>query len=676
MKFSLQWLQKLVNIKINPVELSERLTDASLEVESFENSIFDVAIPANRADCLGMVGMARDIAAINNLDFSVPTVKPITPSITDQVKVTVLDSAACPRYIGRVIKNIDNTRQTPEWIKTCLTNADIKIISPVVDITNYILLEWGQPLHAFDLQKISGDIIVRRAVSGEELVLLDDANCELTDNTLIIADASKPLALAGVMGGKESAITSATKDIFLECAYFEPVGIRLMARHFGIKTDASYRFERGIDPMMQETVIEHLTQMILEIVGGEPGPLVACSDAEQLPKTVSLTLRSERITKILGITLSSQQITDILKRLGMDVKSVDDGKTFTVIVPSFRTDITKEIDIIEELVRIYGFNNIPAQTTIGALEFNSQSEATIPEPQIYNCLVNRNYNEAITYSFIDAAYAQQFVDTINTALCLTNPISAEMGFMRPSLIPGLIKTVQYNQNRQQERIRLFEVGVRFIENADGLQQIKTIAGVCYGYAAPECWTNPKRLVDFYDIKADVEALFALGHNSKHLSFVAANDIAMHPGKCAQIVLDGIVVGKIGALHPELQQTLGLPNPLYMFEIDYTAVASANVASFNVFSKYPAVRRDIALLVAKNISAAKLQQAIQQVAGDLLTDLVIFDVYQGKGIPEDQKSMALGLTLQRTDRTLTDLEVNDLFTSVLNMLQREFNATLR
>lgn len=676
MKFSLQWLQKLVDVQVRPEQLAAQLTDAGLEVESFENNIFDVSVPPNRADCLGMLGLARDVAAVNGMEPSYTAVKKIAPTIKDQVTVTVRDPVACPKYIARIIKNVDNTKPTPDWIKTCLTNAEIKIISPIVDITNYILLEWGQPLHAFDLRKISGNIVIRHAIKGENLELLDDTKRELTENTLIIADSNKPLAIAGIMGGKYSGITPETKDILLECAYFEPVDVRLTARHYGIKTDSGYRFERGIDPTMQESVIEHLTKMILEVVGGEPGPVIGFQDTAQLPKLVSLTLRSDRIAKILGVTIPSQKITDILKSLGMSVSSSDHGKTFAVSVPAFRTDITREVDLIEELVRVYGFSNIPAQATTSTLDFQPQPEAIITEPQIYSCLANRGYNEAITYSFIDADYARQFVPAINLDLCLANPISTEMGLMRPSLIPGLIKTVQYNQNRQQERIRLFEVGLRFVEDSLNLQQIKTIAGVCYGPAAPEGWANSKRLVDFYDVKADVEALFALGRHTARLSFVATTDTAMHPGQCAQILLDGIVVGKIGALHPELQQTLDLPNAAYMFEIDYMAVAKGQVAGFAMFSKYPAVRRDIALLVARDISSAKLQLAIREVAGNLLTDLVVFDIYQGKGIPENQKSMALGLTLQNVERTLTDNEVNDVFTNVLGMLQRDFSATLR
>lgn len=676
MKFSLEWLQKLVNVKASPEQLAAQLTDAGLEIESFENGIFDVSVPANRADCLGMIGLARDVAAINGIEFNVPNITAVVPSIEDKVSVTVRAPIACPRYTGRVIKNIDNTKQTPDWIKDCLVAAEIKTISPVVDIANYVMLEWGQPLHAFDLQKISGNIVVRHATKGEELGLLDDTKRELTEDTLVIADSNKPLALAGIMGGKYSSITNNTTDILLECAYFEPIAIRMTARHFGIKTDSSYRFERGIDPMMQDSVIEHVTQMILNVVGGEPGPVVAFNDAKQLPKPVSLSLRSDRVAKILGIALLPQQITDILRNLGMIVSSVDNGKTFIIDVPTFRTDITREVDLIEELVRIYGFANIPEQTTISTLDFKPLPEGLVTESSIYHCLANRGYNEAITYSFIDADYAKQFVSEINEDLCLTNPISAEMGLMRPSLLPGLIKTVQYNQNRQQERIRLFEVGLRFVENSLNLQQIKTIAGVCCGPAAPESWANSKLLVDFYDAKADVEALFDLGHNAARLSFAPATDMAMHPGQSAQILLDGKVIGKIGALHPELQQTLGLLNAVYMFEIDYLTVAKGNVASFAMFSKYPAVRRDIALLVARDVNSANLQLAIKQVAGNLLTDLVMFDVYQGKGIPENQKSMALGLTLQNVERTLTDNEVNDLFTNVLNMLQREFNATLR
>lgn len=677
MKFSVAWLKKFITVQGTPELLAAQITNAGLEVESIENEVIEISVPPNRADCLGMVGLAREIAAITNVPFTEPSVKPVHENIKDKITLKVQDPAACPRYLGRIIKGIDNTRQTPQWIKECLTNAGIKLISPVVDITNYVLLEWGQPLHAFDVDKLDGEVLVRKARAGEQLMLLDDTEVKLTPQTLIIADAKKPLAIAGVKGGKDSGIASNTKDILLECAYFEPVGIRLTSRHFGLKTDGAYRFERCIDPTMQAKVMDHVTQMLLDVVGGAAGPVISFADAAHLPKTAVLSLRLERIKRILGISLDAATATNILQRLGFQVENQNHHQELMITVPEFRPDITREVDLIEEIARIYGFENIPAQTTVSALEFQPLPEAKLREQQVLSCLANRDYHEVITYSFIDLEYCKLYGDLpINEELCLANPISSEMGFMRPSLIPGLVKMVQYNQNRQQNRIRLFEIGMTFNGTMDKLRQRKNVAGVCYGGNLPEAYGNSKDATDLFDVKGDVKALFALTHNLENVQFIPATDAALHPGQCLDIILHGERMGRCGALHPNLLQTLGLPEPVIMFEIDYESLVNGNIPSFKMFSKYPSVRRDIAILVARDLQAAELEKALRDQVGNLLTDLVLFDVYQGKGIPDDQKSMALGLTLQNPDRTLTDTEVNDVFANVFSMLQREFNAVLR
>lgn len=676
MKFSLEWLKKLVNTNSSIAELSDQITNAGLEVESVENEVFDISVPPNRADCLGMIGIAREVAAISGLKFIEPQIKPVTEKHQDKIGLQVQDSAACPKYLGRIIKGINNTKETPQWIKDCLVNADIKLISPVVDITNYVLIEWGQPLHAFDLRRLEGGVVVRKAKAGEQLTLLDDSTVKLTPETLVIADANKPLAIAGVKGGKDSGIAADTKEILIECAYFEPVGIRLTSRHFGLKTDGSYRFERCIDPTMQERVMDHVTQMMLDIVGGEAGPIIAFSDPAQLPKTAVIALRVSRIKKILGISIDADNVIKILQHLGFQIESHNGDDEIMITVPTFRPDITREVDVVEEVARIYGFQNIPTQNTVGTLAFKPLPEAKVNETQVMNCLVNRGYHEAITYSFIDLQYAKLFTDEINEDLCLTNPISSEMGFMRPSLLPGLVKALQYNQNRQQTRIRLFEIGLRFTGSNDKLQQRKTIAGICYGSSLPEAWGNQKRPVDIFDVKSDIIALLSLAHNAEQVKFKASKDKAMHPGQCLDVLLNEQVIGKIGAMHPSLQQELALPESAIMFELDYNALVNGKIASFKMFSKYPAVRRDLALLVHRNLAAGQLEQAIRRTVGILLTDLVIFDVYQGKGIAEDQKSMALGITLQNPERTLTDTEVNDVFTQLISMLQSEFNAILR
>jgi phenylalanyl-tRNA synthetase beta chain len=676
MKFSIKWLQKLVDLKTTPEALAAQLTDIGLEVEGIVGDVLDVSVPPNRADCLGVVGIAREAATVNNINFTPPVIDAVATKINDQVKIEVLDTKACPKYIGRIIRNIDNSKPTPQWMQECLTNAGIKLISPVVDITNYVLLEWGQPLHAYDLTKIEGGIIVRRAKKGESLALLDDSTIEVKPETLVIADHKKPVALAGIMGGKDSGITPNTTDILFESALFDAVEIRLTSRQYGIQSDSSYRYERCIDASMREGALERATQLVLELVGGQVGPAVKVEDLKQLPKPVLVTLRFARVARVLGISVLPEKIEQILRQLGMHTKPGINANEIVVTVPTFRTDITGEIDLIEEIVRIYGFQNIPAQLPIGTLTFASQAEHLISEERILNCLINRGYNEAITYSFIDTQLAKSFGFDLNNTVSITNPISENMSLMRPSLLPGLVTTLQHNQNRQQARVRLFESGLRFVGNNKTLQQIKTIAGVCAGNNFAENWASPARGVDFYDLKADVRALFKLSLKADSLEFKECKDPAFHPGKSVTIAINGTAVGNLGALHPALQQSLGLSTAVEMFEIDFSAIENGKVASFAAFSKYPAVRRDLALLLDAKLSAAKLESTIRKKVGGLLSELVIFDVYQGKGIPEGKKSMALGITLQDANRTLVDTEVNDLFANVIAALEKEFGATLR
>lgn len=676
MKFSIEWLKKFIDFNSANKQVADQITSAGLEVESIEGDVFTIKVPPNRADCLGMVGLARDIAAVSMHKFIEPKVQQNTATIDDRLSIEVLASKECPKYLCRVIKGIDNTRITPQWIHDCLTTANMKLISPVVDITNYVLLEWGQPTHAFDLQKITGNIVVRKAKNKETLTLLDDSTVELNGDTLIIADKNTPLAVAGIKGGKESGIEPTTTDIVLEVAYFEPVGIRLSSRHYGIKTDSAYRYERCIDPAMQERVMEHLTSLILEVVGGQAGPVQSFVEQKHLPKTIVLSLRIARIKKILGVELDMQSTINILQYLGFQVETHNSHDELMVTVPSFRQDITREIDLIEEVGRVYGLDKIPAQPMQGSLEFMPVPEAKITEEAIFSCMVNRGYHEVITYSFIDAEYAKNFNINFNDDLVLQNPISSEMGYMRSSLIPGLLKVIEYNQNRQQDRIRIFEVGLRFMGSMRNLEQVKTIAGACYGNDLPQSWGNPKRLVDIYDVKGDVMALLKLSRNLDEISFKQATDMTFHPGQALDIYLKDILIGKVGAVHPRLQQMLGLTNPVVVFELNYDLLTNGKVVKFAAFGKFPSVRRDIAILVAKDISAGNIEHAIRQEAGPLLTELVLFDIYEGKGIDPTQKSMALSLTLQHMERTLTDTEVNEVFDNVVNMLKREFNASQR
>lgn len=677
MKFSIKWLQKYVDLDIAPQKLADQLTDIGLEVEEVNGDELEIAVPPNRADCLGIIGIAREAATVNNIEFKAPQLKVVDATIPDQIKVQIKNTVACPRYYSRVLKGINNTLETPQWIQDCLNIAGVKIISPVVDITNYVLLEWGQPLHAFDLHKIAEQtLIIRDADANETLALLDGTTAKLDSETLVISDPIQALALAGIKGGMSSGIAADSKDIVLECAYFEPIKVRLTSRRLGVQTDGSYRFERAVDPTMQLQVMEHLTQLLLDTVGGKAGPILTSEDLNNIPKAVQINLRNDRIMRLVGIAIAEDKVRAILINLGMQVIPGNNANELLVTVPAFRTDIKQEIDLIEEVVRIYGFNNIPAQLPIGELEFSALPEEMVNEERVLNCLINRGYNEAITYSFINPELSQSFFPDLSHTRTVTNPISSDMSLMRPSLLPGLVSAVLYNQNRQQSRLRFFEIGLRFAEYDDNLEQVKTIAGVCSGNYLPEGWGNPARAVDLYDLKSDIIALFKLANIQGELEFKETTDAAMHPGKCVAVYLGTAKVGKLGALHPKLQESLGLTTPVYMFELDYVAVVNGKVANYNSFSKYPAVRRDLAILVAKEIQSDKIEQAIKLEVGKLLQDLVIFDVYQGKGVDSSKKSMGLGLTLQDPERTLTDVEVNATFASLIEMLDREFSATLR
>lgn len=677
MKFNIKWLQDFAQLNLNPDQLAKQLTDIGLEVEDVEGDVLEVSVPPNRADCLGVVGIAREAAAANNLAFVNPQVKPIPAAIQDKLTVKVVDPKICSKYLSRVIRGVDNTKSTPTWMQERLMTAGIKSISPVVDVTNYVLIEYGQPLHAYDLSKLDGGIVVRPAKDKEKLVLLDDTELTLEPDTLVIADNNKAISIAGIMGGKDSGITNQTKDIVLESAFFDPIEIRLTARKLKVQSDSSYRFERCIDVSMREAAIERATELLLQIVGGQAGPIVEFVSQENIPATKQLELRTQRITRILGIEVPTQTVLKILNNLGMQAQEKSNG-VLQVTVPTFRSDITREIDLVEEITRVYGYQNIPDQIPYGSLVFNPQPEEIISEGTIINCLLDRGYNEAITYSFIAKEFCEQFVisDSINDELFITNPISAEMSLMRPTLLPGLMNALLYNQNRQQDRVRLFEIGLRFIGSKANLHQIKTIAGVCSGNYYPEGWANGNRKVDFFDVKADIFALFALSNSCARIEFKDTEDPALHPGQALDVFVAGIKVGKLGALHPSLLQKLGIITPVVVFELDYEAIASGSIVNFQTFSKFPAVRRDLALLVDKQIQYAKLEQAIRKIVGKLLTELVIFDVYQGKGISDDKKSVAIGITLQDNERTLTDAEVNDVFAQVVTNLEREFGATLR
>ena len=640
------------------------LDDASIEVD----------LTPNRGDCLSVAGLAREVGALYDAQVTRPAISAV-PAVHDEVRsVDVLASQACPRYLGRVIRNVDLSRPTPLWMVERLRRSDVRAIDPAVDVTNYVMLELGQPMHAFDLAEIKGGIRVRMAEPGEKLVLLDGQEVTLRPDTLVIADHERALAIAGVMGGEHSGVAAGTRDLFLESAFFDTIAIAGKARSYGLHTDASHRFERGVDSQLAREAMERATALLLEIVGGEPGPIVEAVSAADLPQLAPVTLRAERIEQMLGLELPVAEVERLLVALGLKVAASGAGQ-WQVEIPSHRFDLSIEVDLIEELARLYGYNRLPVRYPQARLAPQPQSETRADRGQLARLLVARGYQEAVTFSFIDPKWFELFHPGV-APLTLANPISADLAAMRASLWPGLVKALQHNLNRQQSRVRLFESGLRFVGQLDELKQEAMLAGVLCGSRLPEAWANGREAVDFYDLKADVEALLNYGGAGTAFSFVAGEHPALHPGQTARIERDGQLVGYMGALHPELAKTLGLDQPVFLFELVLAEVAAGRLPQFRELSRFPEVRRDLALLVGREVSAESMLAEIRAQAGEYLTDLRLFDVYQGKGIDPLSKSLAVGLTWQHPSRTLNDEEVNENLQRIIASLGERFQATLR
>ena len=637
-----------------------------------EDQCIEVDLTPNRSDCLGMAGIARELGTLNQCDVTPVAIDAVAPTIDDVFKVEVQASQACPRYLGRVIRDVNVEAQTPLWMVERLRRSGIRSLGPAVDVTNYVMLELGQPMHAFDLDTLTGGIQVRMAKAGEKITLLDGKEIAATDDTLLIADEAKPLALAGVMGGEGSGVNDNTRNLFLESAFFAPLAIAGKAREFGLHTDSSHRFERGVDPQLAPRAIERATQLLLDICGGQPGPVIEQMDMGEMPVSSPILLRKSRIQRMLGVNLDDAQVIDILTRLGMTVTPEADD--WTVIPPSFRFDITIEADLIEELIRIYGYNNIPRTMPVYQPVMKPRSESVLDLQHIKDLLVNRGYFEAISYSFVDPAW-QRIIDPELEPVALANPLSTELSVMRTSIWPGLLRAVQHNLNRQQPRVRLFETGLTFVKGGDELIQAPKIAGVLCGQLNPEQWGEPARNIDFFDAKADVEAILGMG-GCKDIQFIATERAALHPGQTAKIVSNGRDIGWIGALHPQTQRDLDLEPVIYVFELDQQAILDAEVPVFAPLSKFPEVRRDIALLVSQETPASALYDTIRQSASEVLQDISVFDVYTGTGIENGLKSVALGLILQGFSRTLTDEDVDREIENIVKALKQDLGATLR
>ncbi|MCS4307601.1 phenylalanyl-tRNA synthetase beta chain [Rheinheimera pacifica] len=641
-----------------------------------DDRIIEVDLTPNRADCLGIKGLAREVGVLNKQAVSEPQITPVAAVISDKKGITLSAPDACPRYLGRIVRNVNVQAPSPLWLTEKLRRCGVRSIDAVVDITNFVLLELGHPMHAFDLAAIDGDINVRLAEEGEKLVLLDESEVTLKANTLLIADNSKALAMAGVFGGLHSGVTAQTKDVFLESAFFAPLAIAGKARQYGLHTDASHRYERGVDPQLQHAAMERATALLLQICGGEAGPVVEAVSESHLPKVADISLTEAKLARILGISIAKAEVTAIFSRLGLNVSETADG--WQVSVPGYRFDISIAEDLIEEVARVYGYNSIPNVAPQAALKMRSFNEAELNVQRLRTVLVDRGYQEAITYSFVDPKVQQQLFPQ-QPALVLPNPISADMSAMRLNLWPGLLQTVQYNQNRQQSRIRLFEYGLKFIPDATaegGVRQEAVIGGVIVGSMHNEHWNMENRVADFYDVKGDVEALLAQTSASGQFRFVTAEHSALHPGQTAAIYRGDVLAGYVGALHPEAERKLGIKGKTYLFELNMAALGLRDIVQARELSKYPANRRDLAVVVKSEVRFADIAATIKKVGGNQLVDLKLFDVYTGQGVAEGFKSLAIALTLQDIARTLEDKDIQQLVNQVVNALSEEFNATLR
>lgn len=634
----------------------------------------DVDLTTNRPDCLSVRGISREVAVLTKQSFNELQVNPVTPTIPDTFPVEVADPVACPRYLGRVIRGVNQKAVSPIWMTEKLRRCGIRSVSPIVDVTNYVMLELGQPLHSFDLNRLQDKIVVRKAVAGEKLVLLSGLEVELTDDTLVIADSKVPLGLAGIFGGESSGINDETKDVFLESAFFAPLAIKGRARHYGLKTDASHRFERGVDPQLQRMAMERATELLVQIAGGQVGPIVECVDESQLKSEHKVVLRLARLEKVLGCKISAAEVASILTTLGLKPEAVEGG--FLTTAPSFRFDIEIEEDLIEEIARIHGYNLIPNTLPIAEMVMGAQKEECLPESALRHSLVQSGYQEAITYSFTDPKVLKAFNDL--EPLVLSTPISVEMSAMRTTLLAGLSVAAKYNVNRQQKRVRLFELGLTYVQdqNAEnGVRQEPMVAGIALGDAEAESWTQASRHIDFFDIKGDVEALISLTAKGSHFEWKPTECSFLHPGQGADLYLDGRKVGVVGMLHPQVQKELGFKMQVAVFEIERAALEQRVIPLYHEISKFPAVRRDFAFVLDKAVPAQDLVNELKAVGGALVTDVVIFDVFTNESLG-DKRSIALGVTMHDNEHTLEDAEVEGVVSKMLEAVKTKFDAVLR
>ncbi|WP_104484277.1 phenylalanine--tRNA ligase subunit beta [Acinetobacter indicus] len=643
------------------------------EYLDLDDNVIDISITPNRGDCFSIRGIAREIGVINQLPVTAPDIQEVAASIADEKKV-VVSTGGCPRYLGRVIKNVNTKAATPEWMERALARSGIRQHSILVDITNYVLMELGQPLHAFDAAKVQGAVQVRQATAGEKLVLLNEQEVELQDDVMVIADDEKALAIAGIMGGLSSSVTDETTEIFLESAFFAPLHIAGRARRFGLHTDASQRYERGVDFELPLIAMHRASQLISELAGGEFGPITVAENAAVLPTRDAIELKQAQVDQLLGYSVDSDFITDALTRLGCEVTVKAQGQ-WSVVPPSHRYDMAIYQDLIEEVARIHGYDNIQISLPVidtKLAKYQDQFEVA----QLRQTLVTLGYQEAISFSFADLKLEKQLNAAVNP-LALANPISSDLAVMRSTLLSSLIPCVQYNINRQQSRVRFFELGLRFdYQNAASihdLKQIPTLAMIAVGAKTAESWHGKPQAMDFFDLKGEVEELLAAGR--VQVEYVRSERSWLHPGQSAEILVNGQSIGYLGRLHPSLENELDL-GTTWVAELDQQAVLQTYVSNFTELSRFPSVRRDIALLISDKINVSEIQQLIEQTGGELLHSTWLFDVYTGQGVEAGKRSLAFALLWQHPTRTLEDAEIKSGMDNILKVLENTYQATLR
>lgn len=635
-----------------------------------DDVILEINLTPNRGDCMSILGVAREVAASRGISLKAHEVIDVAPTLPD-VHPVKLESDGCRKFVSRVIKGVTPGASSPWWLKERLRRAGVRSVNAVVDVTNYVMLELGQPMHAYDLAKLQGGVVVRSAKFEEPATLLDGKTIALAPDVLVIADSSQVLGMAGVMGGLGSAISDATTDVLLEVASFEPDAIAGRGRRYGLVTDASQRFERGVDPNLQERAMQRATGLLVSVAGGAAGPMQVTGHNETVVRP-AITLRLERVTKVLGINIDSAMVAKLLNSLGMRIQ-MHSSNEWQVTPPSWRFDVSIEEDLIEEIARSYGYDNISTIEATAAQSLHPVTEGAVTIERAALLLVDRGYQEVITYSFTDASIQASLLAG-QSGLALSNPISAELGVMRLSLWPGLIEVLKTNLRRQQSRVRVFETGRLF--SADGRVEGRVLAGLVAGTIFEKQWSSKSADCDFFDVKADVDALLGLTSARTQFQYVPDRHAALHPGQCARILRNGQPVGWLGALNPAVAKALDVDGSAVLFEFDIESSSVAQVPEYHEISRFPGVRRDLAVVVGETLAWDELRDAVTHSAGSLLKDLTIFDVYHGAGVEKGKKSMALGLYLQDTSRTLTDAEVDATITSVVGHLQQRFAAQLR